>query len=327
MTELATLAPALPVVVAHSPGAREATGGWLMYLSAKSIHTQVAYMKDLEAWLAFCHKISIDPLTARGRHLDAWVAYMLRDDEDHEPAAPTSVNRRLASVSSWYRYLVREEALAANPVAAVERLDVDNGNESTTIGLDRDQVRALLKAARDDTHVQACKTRNLALVTMLINNGLRCGEAMRLDDEDLSSSRGHRTIRIKGKGSKTRTAPLAPATSAALDAYLTERSAEPGPLFRTATGKALDHKAMFRLVRRLARLADLTDVMNRISPHSLRHTAITAALDAGVSLRDVQDFARHADPKTTRRYDRNRHSLDRNATYAVAAFLTDVTTP
>ena len=60
----------------------------------------------------------------------------------------------------------------------------------------------------------------------------------------------------------------------------------------------------------------------RESPHSLRHSLITAALDAGVPLRDVQEAASHADPRTTMRYDRALPSLDRHATYVVAAFVT-----
>ena len=60
------------------------------------------------------------------------------------------------------------------------------------------------------------------------------------------------------------------------------------------------------------------------SPHSLRHSAITAALNAGVSLRDVQEFARHADPRTTIRYDRARHSLDRHAAYTVMQYVAGV---
>jgi integrase len=62
-------------------------------------------------------------------------------------------------------------------------------------------------------------------------------------------------------------------------------------------------------------------VERRITPHGLRHSAITIALDAGIGLRDVQDFARHEDPKTTRRYDRARNQLNRHATYAVAHYL------
>jgi hypothetical protein len=77
----------------------------------------------------------------------------------------------------------------------------------------------------------------------------------------------------------------------------------------------MDRHAADRTGKRLARKAGIT---KRISPHSLRHSFITAALDAGVPLRDVQEAASHADPRTTMRYDRGRGSLDRHATYIVA---------
>ncbi|MEX2619132.1 MAG: tyrosine-type recombinase/integrase [Egibacteraceae bacterium] len=68
-------------------------------------------------------------------------------------------------------------------------------------------------------------------------------------------------------------------------------------------------------------LCQAIGVDRRITPHSLRHSAITMALDAGIGLRDVQDFARHEDPKTTRRYDRARSQLNRHAIYAIAQYL------
>lgn len=80
----------------------------------------------------------------------------------------------------------------------------------------------------------------------------------------------------------------------------------------------MDRYAADRTVKRLTKRAGIT---KRISPHSLRHSFITAALDAGVPLGDVQEAASHADPRTTMRYDRARQSLDRHATYIVAAFL------
>jgi integrase/recombinase XerD len=73
-----------------------------------------------------------------------------------------------------------------------------------------------------------------------------------------------------------------------------------------------------RIVRRAAKRARIS---KRVGPHTLRHAFITAALDAGVPLRDVQDAASHADPRTTTRYDRARASLDRHATYIVAAYV------
>ena len=82
----------------------------------------------------------------------------------------------------------------------------------------------------------------------------------------------------------------------------------------------MDRYAADRAVKRLSKRAGIT---KRVSPHSLRHSFITAALDAGVLLRDVQEAASHADPRTTMRYDRAHQSLDRHATYIVAAFVAE----
>jgi site-specific recombinase XerD len=88
-----------------------------------------------------------------------------------------------------------------------------------------------------------------------------------------------------------------------------------GPVFLGQNGERLTRDAAARIVQRLAKAAGIT---KRIGPYSLRHSFITAALDAGVPLRDVQEAASHADPRTTMRYDRARQSLDRHATYIVA---------
>jgi integrase/recombinase XerD len=148
-------------------------------------------------------------------------------------------------------------------------------------------------------------------------NGLRISEALGADIENLDCKRGHRTLFVHRTGHKTATIPLAPRTATSLDLYIGERTS--GPIFLNADGaRRLDRHAAARIVRRLAKAAGID---KRISPHSLRHGFITAALDAGVPLRDVQEAASHADPKTTMRYDRGRGSLDRHATYIVATFV------
>jgi integrase/recombinase XerD len=89
-------------------------------------------------------------------------------------------------------------------------------------------------------------------------------------------------------------------------------------VFRAADGRRPDRHGAGRIVRQVARRAGIT---RPVGPHTLRHAFITAALDAGVPLRDVQEAASHADPRTTMRYDRARASLDRHATYIVAAYI------
>ncbi len=117
--------------------------------------------------------------------------------------------------------------------------------------------------------------------------------------------------RIFQRSSSRRRSP-----SRAIDLAVGERCE--GPIFVGAGGQRLDRHAAGRIVRRIARKAGIT---KRVGPHTLRHAFITAALDAGVPLRHVQEAASHAEPRTTMRYDRARVSLDRHATYIVATFL------
>jgi integrase len=175
--------------------------------------------------------------------------------------------------------------------------------------LDRNEVGALLVAAGLGPAIEH------ALISVLAPNGLRVSEATGANSEALGLERGHRTLTILRKGSKIVTIPLAPRTARAID-LVGERSQ--GPIFTGADRARLDRHGAARIVRRVARRAGIT---KPIGPHTLRHAFITAALDTGVPLRDVQAAASHADPRTTMRYDRARVSLDRHATYIVSTFI------
>ena len=155
-----------------------------------------------------------------------------------------------------------------------------------------------------------------ALISLLTLNGLRVSEATGADIEHLGLERGHRTLTITRKGGKVVTIPLAPRTARAIDLAIGERT--DGPVFLATDGRRLDRHGAGRIVRKVARRAGIG---KPVTPHTLRHAFITAALDAGVPLCDVQEAASHADPRTTMRYDRARGSLDRHATYIVAAHV------
>jgi integrase len=153
-------------------------------------------------------------------------------------------------------------------------------------------------------------------VSLLALNGLRVSEALGVDIDALGLERGHRTLTVTRKGGKLVTMPLAPRVGRALDLAIGERLE--GAVFVDDAGKRLDRHAAGRIVRRIARQAGIAKC---VGPHTLRQAFITAALDAGVPLRDVQEAASHADPRTTMRYDRGRQSLDSHATYIVATFV------
>jgi site-specific recombinase XerD len=180
------------------------------------------------------------------------------------------------------------------PVAGVARPMVDP-DYTATIGLARDEARALVAAADADRGRQALRTA--AVIRLLLHNALRVDEACSADVADLGADAGHRVLRVTRKGARKAKIPLTPATSEALDTYLADRGRRArldrvaglgGPLLATATGGRLRQGHYWELVRRLARTAGIGTWEN-LSPHSLRHSAITFALDAGATLRDVQD--------------------------------------
>ncbi|WP_433797019.1 tyrosine-type recombinase/integrase [Actinoplanes sp. CA-252034] len=293
----------LPPVTPAS--ATEFTEAWLANRRL-SEHTRAAYRRDVATWLAWCAERHLDPLHATFLDVNAYARQL-----EAKPLAPASVARKLSGVSSWYDFLVKLQVVPTNPVGGADRPQLDR-DHSATLGLTPAEVDALLDAA------SRAGTRHHAMITMLADLGLRVGELVGLDLIDVGHDRGHRTVRFTGKGGKARRRALTPAVSAALDDYLRERGLQPGPLFATATGARVDRHAVFRLVRRLAADAGIEEA-GRLSPHSLRHAFATTARAEGVPLEDVQDAMGHADPRTTRRYDRDRFNLDRDPAYTIAA--------
>lgn len=283
------------------PLARVLTGFLLAYSGA----TRAAYASDLRGWLTWCTAHGLQPMAATRAHLDAYVQGLRETG-----AAPASIARRLATLSGFYAYAVDEGLLPRSPVIRVRRPKVGEATVST--GLSREELSALVAAAEADG------PRSLAAVLLLGLNGLRVSEVCGARAEDLGSERGHQVLTITRKGGQRARIPLAPRTAAALEGYLAGRTI--GPLLVTRTGAGMDRHAVWRLLRRLARTA-VSDKAASLHPHDLRHAFVTLALDAGASLRDVQDAAGHADPRTTRRYDRARHHLDRHPTYALAGLL------
>ena len=182
--------------------------------------------------------------------------------------------------------------------------------ESHAVALDRNELGALLVAAGLGPPAEH------ALISLLALNGLRVSEATGSDIEHLGLERGHRTLTItryraaRWSPSRWRRARPGrstwPSASAPKGRCSWPRTA--GGWTGTAPGGP---SARSRAVR----------IGKAVTPHTLRNAFITAALDAGVPLRDVQEAASHADPRTTMRYDRARGSLDRHATYIVAAYV------
>jgi integrase/recombinase XerD len=297
MLEVTALVPFLD----HDP-VRLAVAG---FLARYREPTRSGYACDLRNWFAWCDGAGLDVFEVRRPHIEVFA----RQLEESGRLARSTVKKRLSTIAGFYKFATIDGYIDRNPAEYVRRPTVDN--ESSTLGLDRMELGGFLAVAAATGNVM-----DHALACLLGLLGLRVSEACGIDLDDLGHDRGHRTVRILGKGSKLAVMPLPPRVARAVDAAKGERTE--GPLLLCRSGARMDRFAATRVVRRLCKRAGIT---KRISPHSLRHSAITAALDAGVPLRDVQIFARHADPRTTTRYDRARHNLDRHASYVITAFI------
>ena len=223
---------------------------------------------------------------------------------------PSTISRRFSVAAGFYRTCVIDAVLEHSPAEHVRRPNVPA--ESPTLGFTHLQFEALLTAARESAN-----DYDFALVAMLGLLGLRIFEATGADITDLGEEHGHRVLRVCGKGTKVVLVPLPPAVGRAIDRAAADRVS--GPILLNSRGTRMDRHAATRRLRRLAQHAGVR--ITRPHPHMLRHTFVTTMLDAGVDLRDVQIAARHADPRTTTRYDRARKNLDRHPNYILAAYM------
>ena len=265
-TSSTSLAPVQPV---FTDAERLALAG---FLAGYRGLTREAYTLDLRQFTGWCRARSL-PLPLFSVHRTD-IETFARELEARGRARAT-VTRRLCTIAGFYKYAVEEELLDHSPAAHVRRPRLDYESHATALG--RNEVGALLVAAGLGPAAEH------ALISLLALNGLRVSEATGADIEHLGLERGHRTLVITRKGGKVVTIPLAPRTARAIDLAIGERTE--GPLFVTADGRRLDRHGAARIVRGVTRRAGIT---KKVCPHTLRHAFITAALDAGVPLRDVR---------------------------------------
>ena len=271
------------------------------FLARYNGRTLEAYRHDLRYFFAWAQSVGLEMLAARRPHIE-----LFRHHMEQRGLAASTIDRRLATVCGLYRFAHIDGRIASNPAQYVRRPKV---HPSQGHGMDRTELGRFLFTAEHFGHQRA------ALAVLLGLNGLRVSEACDTDIGDLGFDRGHRTLRILGKGSKPAVIPLVPRTARTVDLAIGDR--REGPILIRHDGQRLDRRTAHRWVKAIGKRAGL----GHVHPHMVRGAFIMAALDAGVPLRDVQLAARHADPRTTTIYDRRRENFDRHAAYVVVAFV------
>ena len=214
-----------------------------------------------------------------------------------------TVARKLASLRSFFRHLVRQGAIARSPAAMVSTPKLPRHLPHP---MSRDEVESLLDSAfgkgpRDG--------RDRAILELLYATGIRVGELVGVDlgDLDLGGSPGNGMLRVLGKGRKERLVPVGSKAVTALRAYLTARgdlakagaAADRDALFLNARGGRLTDRSVRRILNARLRQAAL---LVKVSPHTLRHSFATHMLNAGADLRSIQELLGHASLSTTQKY-------------------------
>jgi site-specific recombinase XerD len=263
-----------------------------------------AYRQDLLAFLRWCTERQLTPLGAERPHLELYLRWM-----EQRGYAPATMGRRFGTVAGFYKYAVIDGHLINNPALAVTRPKVGWESQRRTV-LHPLEYAALLTAARRDG------ASSHALVALLGMLGLRISEACAVDIADLTYQGGYELLGVMGKGQKPAQIPLPVPVLRAVHAAVAGRTSGP-ILLNTVGGRMTRGSAACRL----SRLARTVGLEHPVSPHSLRRTFCTAGLISGVPLRDMQYAMRHADSRTTLRYDMSRANLDRHAAHPVAAYL------
>lgn len=273
------------------------------------MNTVAAYRRDTDEWFEWCDGHGYDPLAVTRIEVDRFRGWLTHHRRRGGRVSEATLARKLTSLSSFYRYVVDElDLMPRSPMRNVKRPPRED--ESLTAGLDLDEAQRLLAFAEKDGPLPH------ALIHVMLSTGVRVSEACGATTDDLGMDRGYHVLTVLRKGGKRQRLPLVPAAWDTLGAYLDGRT---GPLF-LATRVPLYRQEAYRIVLRVATAARIEE--KRITPHSLRHTAATLALDAGVPLRLVQEMLGHRDPRTTTRYDRSRQAIDSSPVHVLGELLT-----
>ncbi|RKH26267.1 tyrosine recombinase XerC [Corallococcus praedator] len=281
---MSTLSPLLEKFRAHLEDEKDA-----------SPHTVRNYLIDLVDYERYLVERMKSSLLA-GTHA-AIRGYLGTLSVDH---APSSRARRLASIKSFYKYLVRQKLLSASPAKLVKSPKLPKTLPKV---LPVEEVFAILDLPDVNT---VLGLRDKAILEMLYGGGLRISELCGLSL--LGVDRSSRIVRVMGKGSKERLIPLNAKSIRALEAYLARRGEllatvhagqDPDALFLNFRGGRLTPRSIARhLDAYVLQLA----LARKVSPHAMRHSFATHLLGGGADIRSIQELLGHASLSTTQKY-------------------------
>lgn len=268
---------------------------FLRYEKRYSNHTVTAYQLDLEQFHIYLTSLGLDFPTASLKDVRSWVISMMADTE------PSTINRKLSSLRSFYKFLNREDLCASNPLLLMKALKVPK--KLPTV-VQEDKMCSLL----DNTEIFGDgfpAIRDRLVLEILFGTGMRLAELLSVRETDIDSY--SKTVKVLGKRSKERIIPLNETLCQVICRYLEEKKMQTFKfesvfLIVTDDGKSASPQHIYKLVRRYLELITKAD---KRSPHVLRHTFATSMLNKGADLNAIKEILGHASLAATQIYTHN----------------------
>ena len=265
-----------------------------------SEHTRMAYIKDVEEYAEFLQKNNfidnIDGiLNVAADTVRAYLGYLFR-----RKVKKVTVNRKISSLRSFYKYLIRSGKTKNNPAGMIQSSKTEKYMPNF---LSVDEMFELLQAWNDTS---TAGLRNRAMLELFYSSGLRLGELAGLNVMDLDFDQA--LVKVRGKGRKERIVPVGAPARQALQEYLAKtkevrkKNSEDvfnSPLFLNLRGARITARSIARIVDEATKKSKIG---RKISPHALRHTFATHLLNAGADLRSIQELLGHESLSTTQKY-------------------------
>ena len=270
---------------------------FLQYLKVEkrfSAHTLRSYTLDLDQFEKHLASISQSIEKVQSRDIRLWLSAL----SEHYTAR--TVNRKLSTVKSYFKYLHREGVLELNPARHISTLKVPLRNPQFVD--ERELLKVLNELPEPDDFISA---RDLLIFDLFYATGMRKAELIALKDADINES--SQSLKVLGKGKKERIIPVGKLVLSKIKAYITYRNNEFGlKSFQTLLvdkhGKAMNPKAVYNIIRKLLENCWSTE---KKSPHVLRHSFATHLLNKGADLNAIKELLGHSSLAATQVYTHN----------------------
>lgn len=269
---------------------------FLRYEKRLSPHTVTSYQTDLTQFAAYLRVEYELADVAQASHpfIRGWVVSLMSQDLD-----PRTVNRKVACLRSFYKFLLRERSIEANPML---RIKAPKMAKKLPEFVPEEALNRMLNSFEFEDSFAG--VRDQLVLETLYGTGIRLSELLGITADDLDM--GARTVRVTGKGNKQRVVPLNPSLLLVLVKYHERRASEfkalptNSPLLRTDKGEPLYEKLVYRTVKKY--LSQVSTSVSHQHPHALRHAFATHLLGKGADLNSIKELLGHASLAATQVY-------------------------